>query len=210
MKSPHDNFVLDDYPQGSVTQWFGENPVLYSRFGFKAHNGIDSVAPWGSPLYAIEDGYIVDVNDDPKGYGKYVRLRSARKHDGAYREWTYGHLSEIRVKGGQPVLAGDVIGDMGNTGFVVSGATPFWEHNPYAGTHLHLTLRLLETDPYGWKHKHDTIKYKVRHYDNGHKGAIDPVFILRELRPNDRRPKMLTLLSATYQLVGLLKKLKNK
>jgi hypothetical protein len=30
-----------------------------------------------------------------------------------------------------------VIAKTGNAGFVVSGATPYWKHNPYAGTHLH-------------------------------------------------------------------------
>lgn len=210
MKKPTDTFILDDYPDGTVTQWFAENPEIYKLWGMKAHNGIDIVGPWGSPLYAIEDCIAVEVNDDPKGFGKHVRLRSKKMHDGAYREWTYGHMAEIHVSLGEEVKAGQQIGTMGNTGFVISGSTPFWKHNPYAGTHLHLGLRLLEPAEKGWKYRGDTIKYNVRNYENGFKGAIDPIIVLRELRPSDRRPVMITIASLLNQTVVLLNKLKQK
>lgn len=211
MHKPTDNFILDDYPRGTVTQWFGENPVLYRRnVGLAHHNGIDIVAPWGSPLYAIEDGVVVAVKYDPKGYGKHVRIRSHKLYNGAYRCWTYAHLANIHVAGGSEVKEGQQIGTMGNTGFVVSGHTPYWEHNPYAGTHLHLGLRLLEPDESGWRYSHDTVKINVRHYDNGVKGSVDPVQVLKELRPDDRRSRMLTLLSVLNQTVALLKRLKQK
>jgi murein DD-endopeptidase MepM/ murein hydrolase activator NlpD len=49
-------------------------------------------------------------------------------------------LTRIDVFLGQQVEAGAQIGLMGNTGFIVSGLTPYWRYNPYAGTHLHLTF----------------------------------------------------------------------
>ncbi len=62
MRAPIDNFILQDWPRGSVTQWFGENPALYSlHVGMKGHNGIDIVAYKGCPLVAVEDGDIIDV-----------------------------------------------------------------------------------------------------------------------------------------------------
>ena len=208
MKTPIENLILDDYPNGSVTQWYGENKELYRRWGLEGHNGIDIVAPWGTPMYAIEDAVVADVEYNPEGYGKYVRIRSKKLHDGMYRCWTYGHCSEIHVKGGEEVKEGQHIADMGNTGFVVSGANPWWEHNPYAGTHLHLGLRFLVPDENGWKYPTDTVRIQVKDYDNGRKGAFDPVIVLKDLLPGDRRPQMLTMLSLLNQTVVLLKKLK--
>ena len=210
MHKPHDNFILDDYPRGSVTQWMYENEKLYKGLsvGLHGHNGIDTVAPWGSALYAVEDSYVVDVKNDANGYGKHVRLRSTKEYKKGYREWTYGHMANIYVEGGQKVKAGDVLGIMGNTGFVVSGATPFWEYNPYAGTHLHLGLRYLIPNEKGWKHRYDTITYDARDYDNGFLGAFDPVLALSEVDPDGRRVKMLTVFSLLNQVVELFSKFK--
>ena len=208
MHKPHDGFILDDYPNGSITQWYGQNPDIYRLWGMKAHNGIDTVAPWGSPLYAIEDSVVVEHTDDPKGYGRSIRLRAKKAVNGLYRCWTYGHLSEINVEPKQVVKAGQIVGKMGNTGFVVSGANPFWEYNPYAGTHLHLGLRLLKPSDTGWSYRYDNMKVEVVAYDNGYKGAVDPVMALKSIRPDDKRSKQLTLLSLLNQTVALLKKLK--
>lgn len=207
MQLPIKNLVFDDYPKGSVTQWFGENPDIYRLWGLKHHNGIDIVAPWGEPMYAIEDAVVVSVKENPDGYGKYVRIRSTHLQDGAYRCWTYGHCSDILVKEGQKVSEGQLLAKMGNTGFVISGSTPFWEYNPYAGTHLHLGLRYLVPDDSGWKYPGDSIKIEVRDYENGVKGAIDPLTVLKDLRPGDRRPAMLTLVSVLNQVVELYQKL---
>lgn len=185
MKPPIDNFVLTNYSEGNVTQWFGENPTLYRRWGLEGHNGIDIVAPHGTPMYAVEDATVYAVKLNPDGYGKYVRLRTKD------REWTYGHCSKIRVVEGEKVKAGDHIADMGNTGFVISGSTPFWKVNPYAGTHLHLGLRLLKNGV-------------VQNYTNGYKGAVDPRPYL-ETAPT-KRQQMLTIISLLNTLISLLKK----
>ncbi len=170
------------YPNGSVTQWFAMNPKRYGaicvtdltmpqdEYCMSGHNGIDIVAPWGTPLLAVVDGYIAEVNNSPAGYGKHVRLMSVE--DGGYvDEWIYGHCSEILVKPGQFVKAGQVIAKMGNTGFVVSGATPFWKNNPYAGTHVHLGKRRWKLNP------SRPIKYalqgEVVNYYNGYFGYVD-------------------------------------
>jgi murein DD-endopeptidase MepM/ murein hydrolase activator NlpD len=191
MRAPIDNFKLLEYPKGSVTQWFGENPALYQlHVGLQGHNGIDIVAYKGCPLVAVEDGEIVNVKDDPKGYGKHVRLLSED------REWTYGHCDTILVKVGQKVKEGDVLATMGNTGFVVSKqtATMWWGDAPDdQGTHCHFGLRLVARDSSGWSYPGSTVKLRTLNYDNGYKGSIDP------------RP-FLTL-PILQRLVGLLKEL---
>jgi murein DD-endopeptidase MepM/ murein hydrolase activator NlpD len=164
------------FPIGDMTQGFGANPRLYRPFDMEGHNGIDLVRPHGEHMFAVEDGTVIDVKDTPEGYGMHVRLISK---DGK-REWTYGHCASIHVKQDQQVKGGQFIARMGNTGFVVSGNTPFWGHNPYAGTHLHLGLRLSRFDPRGWSYPGSKIKFMVDNYNNGFKGSVDPLPYLRD------------------------------
>lgn len=204
MKAPIDKFVAKIYPQGSITQFFGENPTLYGRFGLKGHNGVDIVAPHGSPLYAVCDGIINDVKLTPTGYGKHIRILSNEKDvDGDYHEWGYGHCSKIHVKVGDKVKAGEHVADMGNTGFVISGSTPFWDNNPYAGTHLHLGLRKAKRSKEGFKYHKNSVAIKIQNYTNGFKGAVDPIPYLFPQSTN-RRQKMITIISLLNTLVGLL------
>lgn len=206
---PTDNFVLKEYPGGSVTQWFAENPAMYSRFGMKGHNGIDCVAPWDSPLYAIEDGVIVDVKRDADGFGRHLRLLSGGNL------WVYGHCEQILVKPGQKVKAGEKIATMGNTGFVVSSqtATSWWGtvvKQTHPGTHLHLGLRKVKRDPKGFAYDVPDIKLKVLNYDNGYKGSIDPVPELKRIlgeKPDlANLEKQITLLQKVVELYKLMLK----
>jgi murein DD-endopeptidase MepM/ murein hydrolase activator NlpD len=145
LSNPVKDFKPALYPQGDVTQWFGENKQLYSSLCPSpgvcmtgGHNGIDIVRPHGEPIYCVESGIVVEALGKETGYGTHVKVLSDEG-----REWTYGHLSAIDkdCNLGQRIKAGQLIGKMGNTGFVVSGATPFWKANPFAGTHLHLGYR---------------------------------------------------------------------
>ena len=176
MTPPVKNLNFLKYPYGDCTQWFYENPALYASMGLKGHNGIDIVRPWGDHLYAVEDGTICAVKDTNDGYGKHVRLLSNHV-DGVMRDWVYGHMSYIHVKNGQKVRAGDYIGNIGNTGFVVSNSTGngYWEHNPYAGTHLHLGVRDVKHDADGFLYAGYDRKIRALNYDNGYKGRYDPL-----------------------------------
>jgi murein DD-endopeptidase MepM/ murein hydrolase activator NlpD len=209
MTDPIKNMVWSKYPEGKVTQWFGENRDLYRRWGLDGHNGIDIVAPHGEPMYAVEDGIVVSVRLDPEGFGKHVRIRSKEPINGVYRCWTYGHCSSIRVVGGAEVREGDHIANMGNTGFVVSGSTPWWKHNPYAGTHLHLGLRLLKEDKNGWKYPDDTIKIQVVDYENGKKGAVDPAPYFTKAKTDSASllDQLLTIKSTLNSIRELMRKL---
>jgi murein DD-endopeptidase MepM/ murein hydrolase activator NlpD len=145
LHEPVKDFIPKSYPYGDVTQWFGENKELYSKVCptptmcmTGGHNGIDIVRPWGTPILCAKAGIVVDVKFSPTGYGKYVRIVSEDDF-----EFTYGHLSTIDVSHGDKIQAGQQIALMGNTGFVISGPTDYWEANPYAGTHLHFGKRKL-------------------------------------------------------------------
>jgi murein DD-endopeptidase MepM/ murein hydrolase activator NlpD len=199
------------YPKGDVTQWFAENPELYSRvMGLAGHNGIDLVRPWGEPLYAVEDGIVVDVKDAPDGYGMHIRfVGDTKDKNGFQNQWVYAHNSKNLVKVGDKVTAGQHIANMGNTGFVISGATPYWKTNPYAGTHLHIGVRKVKVlKKGGFSYPGSDVKLSVQDYNNGYKGSIDPYNTLANLSDTEAeyRNTLLTLRSAARQLLALLKK----
>lgn len=208
MHTPIKNFVVKKYPEGSITQWFSENSELYSRFGLEGHNGIDIVAPHGEPMFAVEDGTVVNVKLDPDGFGKHLQFISDNGDGTKRRLWVYGHCSDIYVRVGDKIKAGEHIADMGNTGFVVSGDTPFWKVNPFAGTHLHLGVRLVEIRSDGWSYSGSDIKLKVLDYNNGYKGSIDPFPFLTNLtlKEEEYRKLQLTFVSLLNILLKLLKK----
>lgn len=161
------------FPHGDITQWFAQNPALYARMGLKGHNGIDIVRRHGEHLFAVENGIVVEVKDTPEGFGRHIRIVNTART----REWTYGHMHNIAVKLHQHVKGGQFVGTMGNTGFVVSGNTPFWGNNPYAGTHLHLGLRYIEEG--GWSYNPGGPKIDVLNYGNGYRGAVDFLALYR-------------------------------
>ena len=108
--------------------------------GLKQHQGVDIAMPVGTTVRATVSGKVVRARweskaDPKKGFGEYVKIDTG---DG--RAVTLGHLSEIAVKEGQQVKAGDVIGKSGNTGRT-------------SGPHLHLEERVngKPVDPLGKK-----------------------------------------------------------
>jgi murein DD-endopeptidase MepM/ murein hydrolase activator NlpD len=112
-----------DYPV--ITQRFGANPQIYSRFGVPAHEGLDIRALTNTNIYSCFDGVVYEVHQNPKDhpYGIHVRLR----HRDGYRT-VYGHLARVLVSPGEEVREGQVIGKADSTG-------------ASAGAHLHLTLK---------------------------------------------------------------------
>ena len=75
------------------------------------HKGMDFSAPTGTPIYATGNGKVFRADRRSSGYGKHIRI------DHGYGYVTlYAHLSEMKVKPGQEVKRGDIIGLVGNTG----------------------------------------------------------------------------------------------
>jgi hypothetical protein len=74
------------------------------------HKGLDFTAPKGTPVYATGDGR-VSMAYYSSSYGNVVYL----DHGYDY-ETRYAHLSSFKVRQGQYVKRGEVIGYVGNTG----------------------------------------------------------------------------------------------
>ncbi len=98
------------YPvYGKITSHIGWRKNPFGR-GYEFHSGIDIAAPQGSKVLATADG-VVEFAGWYGDYGKTVIIR----HPSGYLT-LYGHLSQIDVKEGQRVKAGDVVGRVGSTG----------------------------------------------------------------------------------------------
>ena len=77
----------------------------------KFHAGMDFAAPIGTEIYATGDGTVMRADAQAAGYGNHIRI------DHGYGYMTlYGHLSRVKVRPGQKVKRGEVIGYVGNTG----------------------------------------------------------------------------------------------
>lgn len=88
------------------------------------HKGIDMAATKGTPVFAVDDAIVLDARPY-KGYGNMILL--GHRHKIFTR---YAHLKSIKVKNGQIVRKGSIIGEVGNTGHV--------RHRPgHDGSHLH-------------------------------------------------------------------------
>lgn len=107
-------------PFGPSTFWFEPPYGGYPHF----HTGIDLVEPFGTPIYAADDGIVALVGNTSSGYGNYVVIAHAGGLD-----TLYGHLSTSLVKVGQAVTQGTVVGLEGSTG-------------NSTGAHLHFELRI--------------------------------------------------------------------
>ena len=76
----------------------------------RPHGGIDLAADIGTPVYASADGKVFFTGWH-YGKGKLVII----DHGYEYRTH-YGHLDKIKIKRGQRVKRGDLIGTVGNSG----------------------------------------------------------------------------------------------
>ncbi len=136
-----------------ATYPFGSN----SEGKYEVHHGVEFVNPSGTEIHAVGDGVVIFAGNDLKTrfadwlnfYGNLVII----KHDSdAWSEpifSLYGHLSKILVTQGQTVEAGELIGQVGATGYAI-------------GSHLHFELRLGENvyqrtvNPVLWLVAHQT------------------------------------------------------
>lgn len=76
-----------------------------------AHDGVDLMASAGTPVRATASGVVTAVRKSAGGLGNVVELT----HEGGLVT-RYAHLSEILVKKGKRVKAGDIVGLVGDSG----------------------------------------------------------------------------------------------
>lgn len=108
-------------------------------FGFKRkHLGHDMMGSIGTPIIAIESGSITEL-----GWNKYGGWRiTVRSHD-RKRAYYYAHLKKGQpyapnLKIGDNIVAGDVIGYLGVTGYSTKENT-----NMKCAPHLHVGMQLI-------------------------------------------------------------------
>lgn len=89
--------------------------------GHEFHNGVDFIADTGTPVLATAPGRVVAA-----GYDGANGNRVGIDHGFGYKS-VYAHLSKIRVKVGDQITKGQMVGLSGNTG-------------RSSGPHLHYTL----------------------------------------------------------------------
>ena len=116
---------------GHISMFFGQNENPFSGYQY-IHKGIDiSTYRSGDPVVTTADGQVVTI-EWVEDFGHYVLIR--HKH-GYYTR--YAHLLSSRVRVGQRVQQGEVIGYIGNTGLST-------------GPHLHYEIHIGSdvVDPY--------------------------------------------------------------
>jgi len=94
----------------AVASGFGYRSDPFTKIR-KFHAGMDFSARTGTPIYATGDGVVANADNNSSGYGNHIVIR----HGFGY-ETLYGHLSKYKVRAGQRVKRGDVIGYVGSTG----------------------------------------------------------------------------------------------
>lgn len=134
---------------GTFISGFGmrEHPILGIR---KLHTGLDFTCKIGTPIYATGDGVVAYCGRKSNGYGIHIDIN----HGYGYTT-KYAHLNEIKVRRGQKVKRGDIIGYSGNTGLS-------------KGPHLHYEIirsgsKINPIDYfYADLRPHEYVKYKQR------------------------------------------------
>jgi len=104
------------------------------------HTGVEFKNSAGTPVLAATDGEVIIAgeNDDgppfalyPGMYGQVVVLRHTPPEGPPYIYTLYAHLSQVDVSVGQLLKTGDVLGEVGMTGYAT-------------GSHLHFEVRQMD------------------------------------------------------------------
>jgi len=130
---------------GHISMYFGQNINPFSG-QYYIHKGIDiSTYRSGDPVVTTADGQVVTI-EYTEDFGNYVIIR--HKH-GYYTR--YAHLLSARVRLGQRVQQGEVIGYIGNTGLST-------------GPHLHYEIHIGSdvVDPYKYMNIRSSIAKQER------------------------------------------------
>ena len=117
---PGNTFIDTTYPYGSTQNGTRE-----------PHHGVEFLNKFGTPVHAAGDGEVQFAGPDKEAvyspwrdfYGNMVVIRHANE-----MYTLYAHLSKVNVLAGDEVKAGDLIGEVGQSGVAT-------------GSHLHFEVR---------------------------------------------------------------------
>jgi murein DD-endopeptidase MepM/ murein hydrolase activator NlpD len=114
--------------QRQVIQFFGQHPEHYSQFRYnstplKGHPGIDFAMSPGTDLFAVDDGRVMAISNEPGGFERYIKVEHR------WGESFYAHVGEIRVEAGQRVKRNEFIAQSGI-------------NHHHVASHLHFAIRI--------------------------------------------------------------------
>ena len=117
---------------GILTQKYGKTG--FTALGYNFHNGIDIAAPAAQPIYAAADGTVKYTDSSDASYGNWVAIEHTIPTKSGDRKIVtlYAHFRSFKVKAGQKVKQGDLIGYEGNTGNTTKKL-----YGPERGYHIH-------------------------------------------------------------------------
>lgn len=140
-----------------LSQTFGVNPDIYSKFivkqpdgstsSMKGHNGLDWAVPNGTVIKAPFAGKVIEAFFDKNGYGNYIKLEN--NEEGC----VLAHLEKVLVSVGHTVKEGESIAISDNTGYST-------------GPHLHMGYYRMPRDR-----------------ANGYGGFVDPLPYIVNTKP---------------------------
>jgi len=129
------------------------NGVITQDYGCTsfAHNGIDIAYGYNGPIYAAQEGVVLDRGNESNsyGWGNWVAI----EHPNGLVT-LYGHLSSFAVNKGNTVTKGQIIGYEGFTG-------SSWPKGP-GGSHLHFSVYT------------DFVLYDGAYHGPGYEGTANP------------------------------------
>jgi murein DD-endopeptidase MepM/ murein hydrolase activator NlpD len=162
----------------SLRRW---HPILHR---YRPHHGTDFGARRGTPLLAVESGKIIYAGW-MRGYGKVVKIQ----HRGGFVS-LYAHQSRIRVKLGQRVKKGQIIGYVGSTG-------------RSTGPHLHFGLmkrgRWVNPMKYLGKKREKSVLKTFTKYQDIKITKYKSVNLKDAIRNKEKLAKMIDANTTTYQ-----------
>jgi len=139
---PSIGFPVKGKSSRAISSFFGDP----RDGGRREHHGVDIFAPRHTPVLAPSDASVTRVGEGDIG-GRYVWLYDSRRSMYLY----FAHLQTQEVTEGDEVLAGQLIGTVGNTG-----------NARYTPPHLHFGIyRRGPLDPYHFIAETDTIPDKI-------------------------------------------------
>lgn len=119
--------------QFPISSKFG-NRVIHGKAEF--HKGVDFATPVGTPVQAVFSGSVHRAgweNDKDPKHGFGLRVMQRVKIDDEEYWIFYAHLNEVKVKEGDAIEVGQIVGMSGNTG-------------RSTGPHLHVGCRKSNTN----------------------------------------------------------------
>ena len=120
-----------------LLQGWGAHPAHHAQYTYngvplKGHPGLDLGAAPGTTVRAADEGRVAEINAEPGGFGKYVKLEHR------WGESLYAQLDKILVEAGQVVERGASLG-------TIAPSPP-----PYL-PHLHFAVRISPSNRFdGW------------------------------------------------------------